>query len=180
MLQTSKISLLFQKRLPTPALWSPSLVRLSLCSFYFTQIMGRHMDVLPFMEKGFYIYYPITVVLLCVATYFHLGSRCLSFLGFQQFVGDEDMTTDLIDEGRELVRRGRHLAISLGKHNHLWKIYEAFLARRKKKWTTHFDSHESCVWFMLCLWQRVEEYHVEVLNKLIAWNLCFHRKSQSV
>ena len=68
--------------------------------------MGRHIDVLPFMEAGFYIYYPITVVLLCIATYFHLGSRCLSFLGFQQFVGDEDMTTDLMSEGQQLVKRG--------------------------------------------------------------------------
>ncbi|XP_038048616.1 G-protein coupled receptor-associated protein LMBRD2-like [Patiria miniata] len=73
----------------------------------YTSIMGRHIDVLPFMEAGFYIYYPITVVLLCIATYFHLGSRCLSFLGFQQFVGDEDMTTDLMNEGLQLVKRER-------------------------------------------------------------------------
>nr|XP_054764188.1 G-protein coupled receptor-associated protein LMBRD2-like [Lytechinus pictus] len=71
----------------------------------YTLIMGRHIDVLPFMASGFYIYYPILVALLCLATYFDLGSRCLSCLGFQQFVGDDDMTKDLVDEGRELMKR---------------------------------------------------------------------------
>ncbi|MGH0162106.1 UNVERIFIED_CONTAM: hypothetical protein FKN15_073431 [Acipenser sinensis] len=45
------------------------------------------------------------IVLLCIATYFSLGTRCLNLLGFQQFVGDNDMTSDLIDEGKELIRR---------------------------------------------------------------------------
>ena len=27
-------------------------------------------------------------------------------LGFQQFIGDDDMTAELVDEGRELVKRG--------------------------------------------------------------------------
>uniref|UniRef100_A0A673L6I8 LMBR1 domain-containing protein 2-B-like n=1 Tax=Sinocyclocheilus rhinocerous TaxID=307959 RepID=A0A673L6I8_9TELE len=35
-----------------------------------------------------------------------LGTRCLNLLGFQQFMGDE-MTSDLIDEGRELLCRER-------------------------------------------------------------------------
>lgn len=35
-----------------------------------------------------------------------LGTRCLNLLGFQQFVGDSEMTSDLIDEGKELIRRG--------------------------------------------------------------------------
>ncbi|XP_077980885.1 G-protein coupled receptor-associated protein LMBRD2-like [Glandiceps talaboti] len=71
----------------------------------FTAIMGRHMDVLPFMADGFYIYYPITILVLCIATYFSLGSRCLAFLGFQQFIGEDEMTQDYVDEGREIVKR---------------------------------------------------------------------------
>lgn len=35
-----------------------------------------------------------------------LGSRCLNLLGCPQFISDDDLTTDLIDEGRELIRRG--------------------------------------------------------------------------
>lgn len=38
-----------------------------------------------------------------------LGTRCLNLLGFQQFVGDSEMTSDLIDEGKELIRRGKNI-----------------------------------------------------------------------
>uniref|UniRef100_A0A8D0DW34 LMBR1 domain containing 2 n=1 Tax=Salvator merianae TaxID=96440 RepID=A0A8D0DW34_SALMN len=70
----------------------------------YTSIMGS-MKVLSFIADGFYIYYPMLVVILCVATYFSLGTRCLNLLGFQQFMGDNEMTSDLIDEGKELIRR---------------------------------------------------------------------------
>ncbi|XP_033117086.1 G-protein coupled receptor-associated protein LMBRD2B-like [Anneissia japonica] len=73
----------------------------------YTSIMGRHLDVLPLLENGFYIYYPITILLLCIATFFNLGGRCLSCLGFQQFVGEDDMTSDYVSEGRELIKRER-------------------------------------------------------------------------
>lgn len=70
----------------------------------YTSIMGS-MKVLSFIADGFYIYYPMLVVILCIATYFSLGTRCLNLLGFQQFMGDNDMTSDLIDEGKELIKR---------------------------------------------------------------------------
>lgn len=67
-----------------------------------------HMDVLGIIAEGFNIYFPMLVVLLCLATYLSLGSRLLSLCGFQQFVGDDELTTDLVDEGREIVKRGRY------------------------------------------------------------------------
>uniref|UniRef100_A0A1A7ZV51 LMBR1 domain containing 2b n=1 Tax=Nothobranchius furzeri TaxID=105023 RepID=A0A1A7ZV51_NOTFU len=70
------------------------------------QIMGS-MRVLSFIANGFYIYYPMLIVILCIATYFSLGTRCLNLLGFQQFMDDSEMTSDLIDEGKELIRRER-------------------------------------------------------------------------
>ena len=70
------------------------------------QIMG-HMDVLPIISDGFNIYFPMAISGLCLATYFSLGARFLTFIGFQQFVDDEDdITADLADEGRELIKRG--------------------------------------------------------------------------
>ena len=65
----------------------------------YTSIMGS-MKVLSFIADGFYIYYPMLVVILCIAMYFSLGT-CLNLLGFQQFMGDNDMTSDLVDEGKE-------------------------------------------------------------------------------
>ncbi|MEQ2188578.1 LMBR1 domain-containing protein 2-B [Goodea atripinnis] len=72
----------------------------------YTSIMGS-MRVLSFIANGFYIYYPMLIVILCIATYFSLGTRCLNLLGFQQFMDDSEMTSDLIDEGKELIRRER-------------------------------------------------------------------------
>uniref|UniRef100_A0AAQ5Y702 LMBR1 domain containing 2 n=1 Tax=Amphiprion ocellaris TaxID=80972 RepID=A0AAQ5Y702_AMPOC len=73
----------------------------------YTSIMGS-MQVLYFIANGFYIYYPMLIVILTIATYFSLGTRCLNLLGFQQFMGDNEMTSDLIDEGKELIRRGEN------------------------------------------------------------------------
>ncbi|KAF7659267.1 hypothetical protein LDENG_00000970, partial [Lucifuga dentata] len=72
----------------------------------YTSIMGS-MRVLSFISDGFYIYYPMLVLLLCFATYYNLGSRCLNLLGFQQYITDDDLTSDLVDEGEELIRRER-------------------------------------------------------------------------
>ena len=68
-----------------------------------------HMDVIPFISEGFNIYFPILIVLLCIATYFRLGTRVLQCLGFQQFIGDDDMTQELTNEGCEHVRRGLYI-----------------------------------------------------------------------
>ncbi|KAG8011967.1 LMBR1 domain-containing protein 2 [Nibea albiflora] len=70
----------------------------------YTSIMGS-MLVLSFISDGFYIYYPMLVLLLCFATFYSLGSRCLNLLGFHQYITDSDMTSDLVDEGKELIRR---------------------------------------------------------------------------
>ncbi|XP_051923788.1 G-protein coupled receptor-associated protein LMBRD2B-like isoform X2 [Hippocampus zosterae] len=72
----------------------------------YTSIMGS-MHLLSFISNGFYIYYPVLVLLLCFATLSNLGSRCLNLLGVHQYVTDDDLSLDLVDEGKELVRRER-------------------------------------------------------------------------
>lgn len=71
----------------------------------YTQVMG-HMDVISIISDGFNIYFPMAILAFCLATYFSLGSRLLSMLGFQQFLGDDELTSDLVEEGRELIKRG--------------------------------------------------------------------------
>ena len=41
-----------------------------------------------------------------LATLFKLGSRCMAFLGFQMFVADDDVSLDMVDEGKALLSRG--------------------------------------------------------------------------
>ncbi|XP_035999688.1 G-protein coupled receptor-associated protein LMBRD2B isoform X1 [Fundulus heteroclitus] len=74
----------------------------------YTSIMGS-MRLLPVISDGFYIYYPMLVLLLCIATIYKLGSRCLNLLGFYQYITDDDWTSDLVDEGKELIRRERRM-----------------------------------------------------------------------
>lgn len=71
---------------------------------FYTQVMG-HMDVISIISDGFNVYFPMAVLAFCLATYFSIGSRILSALGFQQFVGDDEVTADLVEEGRELIKR---------------------------------------------------------------------------
>ncbi|VDK40649.1 unnamed protein product [Taenia asiatica] len=52
----------------------------------FTKFMG-HLDVVPFIANGFNVYFPIIVVLLCLVTFFSLGSRLLTSLGMPQLIG---------------------------------------------------------------------------------------------
>jgi hypothetical protein len=53
-----------------------------------------------------YLQNEIILIVLKFA-FISLGTRCLNLLGFQQFMGDNDMTSDLVDEGKELIRRGK-------------------------------------------------------------------------
>merc|ERR550517_281130 len=63
------------------------------------------MDVVSIVSDAFNIYFPILLLILTLATYFSLGSRLLTFLGFQQFLEEAGHTGELVEEGRELVAR---------------------------------------------------------------------------
>ena len=100
----------------------------------YTRIMG-HMDVISIVSDYFNIYFPIALLALTLATYFSLGARLLTMLGFQQFLGmyicmsyiqrtlirgnfskpclrpyfilaqDGEVTLELVDEGKEHIKR---------------------------------------------------------------------------
>jgi hypothetical protein len=65
-----------------------------------------HLDVIPLVARGINIYLPILIVLLCLATWFRLGTRFLHSIGVDQFIDDDDMTTELIQSGRAIVSLG--------------------------------------------------------------------------
>lgn len=73
---------------------------------YYTQIMG-HMDVIGIISNGFNIYFPMCMLAFCLATWFSLGSRALNALGFQQFLQNETIATELVQEGKDLIARER-------------------------------------------------------------------------
>ncbi|XP_017777102.1 PREDICTED: LMBR1 domain-containing protein 2 homolog isoform X2 [Nicrophorus vespilloides] len=80
------------------------IIKKQVLETHYTQIMG-HMDVIKIISDGFNIYFPMAILFFCVATYFSLGARLLSAVGFHQFIGDDEITTDLVNEGRDLIKR---------------------------------------------------------------------------
>lgn len=78
-----------------------------------------HMDVVSIISDGFNIYFPIGILAFCLATYFSIGSRLLSLVGFQQFLDDDELTTDLVEEGKELISRGQSADFSTIQTNQL-------------------------------------------------------------
>ncbi|TRY67592.1 hypothetical protein TCAL_03463 [Tigriopus californicus] len=71
----------------------------------YTQIMG-HMDVISIVSDYFNIYFPIALLALSLCTYFSVGARFLSALGFQQFLNqDSELTLEMVEEGKEHIKR---------------------------------------------------------------------------
>ena len=71
----------------------------------YTRVMG-HMDVLSIISDGFNIYFPMGILVIGVLTWARVGSRLLNAIGFQQFLSqDDEMTTDMIGQGADLVKR---------------------------------------------------------------------------
>lgn len=65
----------------------------------FTKLMG-HLDVLPMVASGINIYLPVLIVILCLSTWFKLGTRLLHNIGIDQFMDDDEVTSDLIQSGK--------------------------------------------------------------------------------
>ena len=86
-----------------------------------------HMDVLSFISKGVNVYYPMCVVLVCLATYFSLGTRCLNCLGFQTFIIEDDLSAEYVSEGKDIARRGTIIISIVDMYNHRQKFLERLL-----------------------------------------------------
>jgi hypothetical protein len=67
--------------------------------------MGR-MSVIPMISSGFNFYFPMLICLLCVGTYFRLGSRCLHIFGVRQFFDDDYVSAEYVEDGKNLMKRG--------------------------------------------------------------------------
>lgn len=66
-----------------------------------------HMDVIPIISDGFNVYLPMIMCMFCVATFLQIGTRLLHFIGIEQFMLDDEMTSDLIKDGQNIVKRER-------------------------------------------------------------------------
>ncbi|CAF0997675.1 unnamed protein product [Rotaria sordida] len=72
----------------------------------FTSIMG-HLTAIPIVSIGFNFYFPMLILLLSIGTYFRLGSRCLHACGFEQFLDDDDVSSECVEDGKDLMNKER-------------------------------------------------------------------------
>eukprot|EP01132_Coremiostelium_polycephalum_P005889 gene5889-7333_t len=72
----------------------------------FSKVMGT-MDVAPFLGTYFYIYFPLLIIIVCLATLFNLYSRIMNCLNINRFRFDQDFNHDQIDEGKFLLNSER-------------------------------------------------------------------------
>lgn len=80
------------------------IIKTRILETHYTQVMG-HMDVLGIISNGFNIYFPMVMLAICLATWFSLGSRTLNAFGFQQFMLNEMISSELVQEGKDLIAR---------------------------------------------------------------------------
>lgn len=106
----------------------------------FTKFMG-HMDVLSLISKGVNMYYPMCVVLVCLATYFSLGTRCLNCLGFQTFIIEDDLSAEYVSEGKDIARRERRKREMLTEDGSRKETWSERAESAKRKLTRKSD-HE--------------------------------------
>lgn len=65
-----------------------------------------HMDVISIIANGFNVYFPMAMIVISAATYFNIGSRFLSLIGFPQYFADDEITEDIVTEGQRLAIAG--------------------------------------------------------------------------
>ncbi|KAL3307496.1 hypothetical protein Ciccas_013987, partial [Cichlidogyrus casuarinus] len=72
----------------------------------YTKFMG-HLDVIPFIARGFNFYFPIMVFFLCLFTLLRLGDRILRVMGIPELTFDDPDSYDAIREGTLLLQKAR-------------------------------------------------------------------------
>lgn len=70
----------------------------------FTTIMG-HLDLIPFVNRGLNIFLPLCISAICLAIYFEFANKILYNLGFERYIEDDEVTIDMVQTGRDLVKR---------------------------------------------------------------------------
>lgn len=67
-----------------------------------------HLTAIPIVSIGFNFYFPMLILLLSIGTYFRLGSRCLHACGIEQFFDDDDVSSEYVEVGKDLMNRGKN------------------------------------------------------------------------
>lgn len=89
--------------------FSQSMIESEIHETQFTKLMG-HLDILEPLRARFYMYFPLLIILITFSTYKKLGTKCINYIGFFQFLDPADtnnkdnFTNDIISMGKALVQ----------------------------------------------------------------------------
>jgi LMBR1-like membrane protein len=72
----------------------------------FQHALGR-MDIVPFFGSSFTVYFPMIILLCCIATFFNFYGKFLRMVGASPFEYKSEFESDQIEEGRVLIRSAR-------------------------------------------------------------------------
>ena len=137
--QTNEFSLLFSaillSRLITAMclnyLYLVDLARLPSSSLRLsTNVKPTFFDIwgstVPEIAVLFFIYFPLVIIFVIFSAILQLDRRVLSFFGFQQFIGDEEILLELVNEGKQYIQMQKKLN---AKTNRKTLIYENYRER---------------------------------------------------
>ncbi len=74
--------------------------------------VANDVNLVPWLTNYFYVYYPITILFVCVANLLRCGSKAASKCGYKNSLGqddDFDGNEDTIKDGKALINRGSYL-----------------------------------------------------------------------
>ena len=64
------------------------------------------MDIVPFLGEHFYLYFPLLILLVCIANLLNLTTRILQCLRIKRFQFDENFNDSAIEEGAQILQNG--------------------------------------------------------------------------
>lgn len=76
----------------------------------FNKVMGE-INIVPIFGSGFTSVFPIILIVLCLFNIYDVYGKFLSYLGLKQFQFAENFKDEKINEGKQLLYKGKHFNI---------------------------------------------------------------------
>lgn len=64
------------------------------------------IDIVPIFGKGFTLFFPLILIILCLLILFNIHGKVLNIIGLKQFQFTDNFADDRIEEGKKLLQEG--------------------------------------------------------------------------
>ncbi|KAI3381155.1 hypothetical protein SNEBB_009532 [Seison nebaliae] len=104
----------------------------------FARVMGK-FNLIPFLSKGFNIYFPSCILIICSLVYFRVERRILYLFGFDVFsISSYADSDDLITQGKLIVKKERlnQKDPTILKDNQILRHHRSFNEEQRKRYSS--------------------------------------------